>query len=90
MDGDERMSSVAAGTSAAPTYFVPFEHGRFTFLYGGIWANNPTTAALVEALSCFTTQPEDIRILSVCCGEKPFQITGARQSAPAWYTGEIS
>ena len=75
LDGDERMSSVAAATSAAPTYFTPFEQGGYTFLDGGIWANNPTMTALVEALSRFTTQREDIRILSIGCGQKPFQVT---------------
>ena len=75
LDGDERMASVAAATSAAPTYFTPFERGGYTYLDGGIWANNPTMAALVEVLSCFTTRREDVRILSIGCGEKPFQIT---------------
>lgn len=75
LDGDEPMSSVAAATSAAPTYFTPFEQRGYTFLDGGIWANNPTMAALVEALSCFTTRREDINILSIGCGQKPFQIT---------------
>ena len=75
LDGDEKMSAVAAATSAAPTYFTPFGRGGHTFLDGGIWANNPTMAALVEALSRFTTQREDIRILSIGCGQKPFQIT---------------
>ncbi len=78
LDGAERMSSVAAATSAAPTYFTPFEQRGYTFLDGGIWANNPTMAALVEALSCFTTRREDIRILSIGCGEKPFRITGGQ------------
>ena len=80
LDGDERMSSVAAATSAAPTYFTPFEQRGYTFLDGGIWANNPTMAALVEALSCFTTKPEDIRILSIGCGERPFHITEGQAS----------
>ena len=75
LDGDEKMSAVAAATSAAPTYFTPFEQGGYTFLDGGIWANNPTMAALVEALSRFTTRKEDIRILSIGCGQKPFQVT---------------
>ena len=75
LDGDERMSVVAAATSAAPTYFTPFEQRGYTFLDGGIWANNPTMAALVEALSRFTTRREDIRILSIGCGQKPFQVT---------------
>lgn len=75
MDGDELMSSVASATSAAPTYFTPFQRRAHTFLDGGIWANNPTMAAVVEALSCFTTQPEDVRILSIGCGQKQFQAT---------------
>ena len=75
LDGDERMSAVAAATSAAPTYFTPFEQGGYTFLDGGIWANNPTMTALVEALSRFTTRREDIRILSIGCGQKPFRVT---------------
>ena len=87
LDGDERMSSVAAATSAAPTYFTPFEQKGYTYLDGGIWANNPTMAALVESLSCFTVRREDVRILSIGCGDKPFQITEgqARKSGvPHW------
>ncbi len=75
LDGDERMSAVAAATSAAPTYFTPFERESHTYLDGGIWANNPTMTALVEALSRFTTRREDVRILSIGCGQKPFQVT---------------
>ena len=75
LDGDERMGSVAAATSAAPTYFAPFYQKGYTYLDGGIWANNPTLTALVEALSCFTVQREEIRILSIGCGETPFRVT---------------
>ena len=75
LDGDERISAVAAATSAAPTYFTPFMQRGYTFLDGGIWANNPTMSALVEALSRFTTRREDIRILSIGCGKQPFHVT---------------
>ena len=75
LDGDTRMSSVAAATSAAPTYFTPFEQGGYTYLDGGVWANNPTMAALVEALSCFSVRRTDVRILSIGCGANPFQVT---------------
>ena len=92
LDGDARMSSVAAATSAAPTYFTPFEQGGYTYLDGGIWANNPTMAALVEALSCFTIRREDVRILSIGCGENPFQVTErqARKSGMVHWRGIIS
>lgn len=91
LDGDARMSSVAAATSAAPTYFTPFEQRGYTYLDGGIWANNPTMAALVEALSCFTIRCEDVRILSIGCGENPFQITEgqARKSGMVHWRGII-
>ncbi len=75
LDGDERMSAVAAATSAAPTYFEPFKQKGYTYFDGGIWANNPTMVALVEAMSRFTTRPRDIRILSIGCGQKPFKVT---------------
>ena len=75
MDGSERMTTVASATSAAPTYFLPFERRGYTFLDGGIWANNPTMAAVVEALSCFTVTSDQIRVLSIGCGQKPFQMT---------------
>ena len=92
LDGDELMSSVAAATSAAPTYFTPFEQGGYTYLDGGVWANNPTMAALVEALSCFTIPREDVRILSIGCGENPFQITKgqARRSGMVHWRGIIA
>ena len=92
LDGDKRMASVAAATSAAPTYFTPFEQGGYTYLDGGVWANNPTMAALVEALSCFTARREDVRILSIGCGENPFQITTgqARRSGMVHWRSIIS
>ena len=91
LDGDERMSSVAAATSAAPTYFVPFKQKGYTYFDGGVWANNPTMVALVEALSRFTTRRRDIRILSIGCGQKPFQITEgqARNSGMVHWRGII-
>ena len=89
LDGGERMASVAAATSAAPTYFMPFERGGYTYLDGGVWTNNPTMAALVEALSCFDTRWEDVRLLSIGCGEKPFQMTEgqARKSGMVHWRG---
>lgn len=92
LDGDTRMSSVASATSAAPTYFTLFEQAGYTYLDGGVWANNPTMAALVEALSCFTIRREDVRILSIGCGEHPFQITEgqARRSGMVHWRGVIA
>ena len=88
LDGNELMSSVASATSSAPTYFAPFRNKGYAYLDGGIWANNPTMAALVEAFSCFDVQPENVRILSLGCGGKPFQMTDGQAKSSGlihWY-----
>lgn len=74
-DASELMSKVAAATSAAPTFFKPLvEDGGYTFVDGGVWANNPVMIALVDALSCFDVSRENIRILSLGCGDEPYVV----------------
>ena len=82
LDGNTPLHEIAAATSAAPTYFEPFQMEGYTYFDGGIWANNPAMAAVVEALACFNVRPENVRILSIGCGGKPFQVSG-RQSRSA-------
>ena len=73
-DGSERMTKVAAATAAAPTFFQPLEDGGYTFVDGGVWANNPVMIALVDALSCFDVPREKVRILSLGCGDDPYVV----------------
>lgn len=72
IDAHERMTKVAAATTAAPIFFQPFVDGGYTFVDGGVWANNPIMIALVDALSCFEVERERVRILSLGCGEDPY------------------
>ena len=74
MDGRENMTKVAAATAAAPTFFQPLEDGGYTFVDGGVWANNPTMIALVDALTCYSVDPERVRILSLGCGDDPYTV----------------
>lgn len=73
-DGQERMTKVAAATAAAPTIFPPLVDGGYTFVDGGVWANNPVMIALVDALSCFDVPRENVRILSLGCGDDPYVV----------------
>ena len=74
LDGRERMVKVGLATSAAPIYFRPLDDGGYTFLDGGVWANNPTMVGLVDALSCFDIARTDVRILSIGCGARSFRV----------------
>lgn len=73
-DASERMTKVAAATAAAPTFFQPLQAGGYTFVDGGVWANNPIMVALVDALSCFSIPRERVRILSLGCGDDPHSV----------------
>ena len=74
-DASERITKVAASTAAAPTFFQPLEDGGYTFLDGGLFANDPIMVALVDALSCFNVSRDDIRILSIGCGGASYRVS---------------
>ena len=73
-DASERMTKVAAATAAAPTFFQPLQEGGYTFVDGGVWANNPIMIALVDVLSCFSVRRERVQILSLGCGDEPYMV----------------
>jgi hypothetical protein len=77
-DWREPMLKVALATSAAPSYYRPMRAGRYTFVDGGVWANNPVMIALVEALASFDVTREQIRILSLGCGEGLYSVGGTK------------
>ncbi|MFZ5780117.1 MAG: CBASS cGAMP-activated phospholipase [Pseudomonadota bacterium] len=73
-----QMVKVALATAAAPTYFRPHRDGGYTFVDGGIWANNPIMVGLTEALTSFDVSRDRIRILSFGCGNDPYRITAGK------------
>lgn len=87
-DWNEKMTKVAVATAAAPTYLRPVEEGGYTFVDGGVWANNPVMVGLVDALSCFDVRRDQVRILSLGCGNEPYKIGRLRRrfgGMAMWY-----
>ena len=65
-------------TAAAPTFFSAIKRDGYTFIDGGIWANNPVMNGLVDALACFALERRQVRILSLGCGETAFTVDDRR------------
>ncbi len=93
---DYPMWGIARATSAAPTYFEPFgitgqlpDEGDHVLVDGGVFANNPTLCAYVEALDLWGPETE-IFVCSIGTGEKRHrQLTKAqvdRWGAARWAT----
>lgn len=73
------MAHVAKATSAAPAHFSPlYSPDGYTLIDGGIWANNPVMIAVVDALACFDIKREQIKVLSLGCGETLFRMSWMR------------
>ena len=76
-DYKERAVNVALSTSAAPTYFPAHRMPSGSPLIdGGMWANNPTGLAVVEAVGVLGWDPASIRVLSLGCTSSPVQTGG--------------
>lgn len=67
-----RAVDVALATSAGPTYFPPhrLETGT-TVVDGGIYANNPTGLAVVEAIGNLGWHRDELHVLSLSCTSAP-------------------
>lgn len=76
------MRDVAKATSAAPTYFepalAPIDGAVRALVDGGIFINNPSVSAYVEAMKVFPG--EDIKLISIGTGEmiRPFSYDKAK------------
>lgn len=74
-DYKSKAWEVARATSAAPTYLDGHAYDDVIFLDGGVWANNPVLAAVIDALSVYDITRDQIEVLSIGTGNLPFEIT---------------
>ncbi len=65
----------ALATAAVPTYFpIHWFQSGLPLVDGGMWANNPTGLAVVEAIRPLGWDCSDIRVLSLGCTTEPLSI----------------
>ena len=70
VDHKRTAVDVALATAAAPTYFPAHTMaGDALLVDGGVWANNPTGIAAVEAVGVLGWHGDSLRILSLGCTE---------------------
>lgn len=77
-DASTNAAEVALATAAAPTYFssavVRNVISQASFFDGGVWANCPAMAAIVEAV-CYLNVPLDrIDVISIGTTDEPFTV----------------
>jgi len=64
----------ARATSAAPAFLAGYRIDDYVFLDGGVWANNPIMAAVVDTLSAYDVSRDQIQVLSIGTGNAPYEI----------------
>ncbi len=86
-DHKERMVDVALATTAAPSYLPTFTtSGGIPLLDGGLFANNPTGLAVVEAIGLLGWPRDELRVLSLGCGTAPLDVgLGRRRNMGSLY-----
>ena len=67
-DGNVLLSDAILASCAAPSYFDPREVDSYRLADGGLWANNPSIIAVVEAMSKFRRTLDQIHVLSIGTG----------------------
>ena len=67
-DPKVRVSDAVLASCSAPTYFDPHLVGDYQVVDGGLWANNPSLVATIDAYYRLGIPLQDIRVLSVGTG----------------------
>ena len=67
-DREVCLRDAIVASCAAPTFFAPKNVNPHLLADGGLWANNPSIAALTEAVTYFNKQPRHLKIISIGTG----------------------
>jgi patatin-like phospholipase/acyl hydrolase len=77
-DAQTQAAHAALATAAAPTFFTAARIANMvaesSYFDGGVWANAPAMAAIVEAVCFLRIPPERVDVLSVGTTEEPFTV----------------
>lgn len=77
-DYRSKIVDAAMATAAAPTFFPRYiTANEVGLIDGGVWANNPTGLAVVEAIGVLRWPRESIRVLSLGCFDEVYRIGNA-------------
>ena len=86
-DANTEAAHAALATAAAPTYFTAAKVANMvsesSYFDGGVWANSPAMAAIVEAVCYLRVPVERLDVLSVGTTEEPFSVRGQTKSGIA-------
>ncbi len=67
-DNDVLVKDAVLASCAAPTYFDPCKLNEYLLADGGLWANNPALAAVIDAQKRLGVAQDDIQILTIGTG----------------------
>lgn len=92
-DGNTNIAEVARATAAAPTYFSAgkVKEGVATSSYfdGGVWANCPVMAGIIEATTYLDVPLNRIDVLSIGTTSEPFNASIFEDSSAAGWNKNI-
>ncbi len=67
-DNKIKIQDAVLASCAAPTFFDPYRVNEYLLSDGGLWANNPTLIAVIEALTRLEKNINELKILSIGTG----------------------
>ncbi len=67
-DNDVLVKDAVLASCSAPTYFDPHRLDGYLLADGGLWANNPALAAVIDAQKRLGVAQDDIQILTIGTG----------------------